>query len=154
MIILAIRAKLTSPILHVVLTWWLTWAFWILHCACGPCASVKRGGAIARVVVAAGLPVAAGPRAEVVDAVGLARPLRQPLPGRLLSAGQPQPPHRLFQAGGSVGAAAVSTTPAAVLGRRGVRLHHRAAPRMLPPPRRSGGDRAGPCSPGDRKSVV
>jgi hypothetical protein len=53
------------------------------------------------VVVAAALPVAAGARAEVVDAVGLARPLRQPRRpgrrGRVFPAGaasQPQPPHR------------------------------------------------------------
>jgi hypothetical protein len=51
--------------------------------------------AIAGVVVAAAVPEAAGARAEVVDAVGLAGPLRQARPVAVPAAvpAQPHPPH-------------------------------------------------------------
>jgi len=60
-------------------------------------AGAHRNRPIARVVVAAALPVAAGARAEVVGAVRLARALRKLLLPRFPVLAEPQPPHRLCE---------------------------------------------------------
>lgn len=60
-------------------------------------AGAHRSRPIARVVVAAALPVPAAARAEVVGAVRLARALRKLLVPRFPVLAEPQPPHRLCE---------------------------------------------------------